>query len=74
MINSFTLLRPYRVDLNRTSNYIRTVVSNLSHSGTYIIIGDLTMKIEFQVNFKADIPIVTLVELLLLLVQAYLGQ
>lgn len=31
------------------------------------------MKIEFQINFKADIPIVTLVELLLLIVQAYLG-
>lgn len=31
------------------------------------------MKIEIQVNVKADIPIVTLVELFLLIVQAYLG-
>lgn len=31
------------------------------------------MKIEIQVKVKADIPIVTLVELLLLIVQAYLG-
>lgn len=31
------------------------------------------MKIEIQVKFKADIPIVTLVELFLLIVQAYLG-
>jgi len=31
------------------------------------------MKIEIQVKVKADIPIVTLVELFLLLVQAYLG-
>lgn len=31
------------------------------------------MKIEIQVKVKADIPIVTLVELFLLIVQAYLG-
>lgn len=30
------------------------------------------MKIEIQVKVKADIPIVTLVELFLLIVQAYL--
>ncbi len=73
MINSFALLCPYRVDLNRTHNFIRTVVSKFIHSGTYIIIGGLTMKIEFQVRFKAAIPKSTLVELLLLIVQAYLG-
>lgn len=31
------------------------------------------MKIEIQVKVKADIPIVTLVELFLLILQAYLG-
>lgn len=73
MINSFVLICPHRVDLNRTYNFIRTVVSKFSHSGTYIIIGGLTMKIEFQVKFRADISNGTLVELLLLIVQTYLG-